>query len=222
MTDADAKRFANQRSLRPGCASRNRSGLTATFCRGPKAATKMQLGDRAPYFFTATMNGCSFRVKGNSHNPVVSHINTAKPSDAAGTGITKQTIKDRYELAVGAGNAAAGLLSKYKPGDTFQGHVARYKMREGELDAIDDKNLVDGAKEAADINTSVVGFYDNAAGWRFFYQQTAVMLTKYRQTTHQIGPYKPANWFNSGLSAVGIRHGHKSSSTRTPPRSPEW
>lgn len=57
----------------------------------------MQLGGDADYFFTATMNGGSFMVSGDTDAPTVSHLNATHPADTMERAVvTRADIKERY------------------------------------------------------------------------------------------------------------------------------
>jgi hypothetical protein len=119
----------------------------------------MTLGDRADYFFTATMNGCMFHVTDSPHAPRVSHLNTGLPGDTLAPPTTA-TIEARYATMLGTGADDDAVVSKYKAPAGFLGEDARYKGLEPEFAALTDPDIIPESRLAGDMNTLVVGVRD--------------------------------------------------------------
>lgn len=172
--------------------------------------TQMVLGAGAPYFFTATMNGCSFLVSGPAATPTVSHVNTTQPGDdLPGASPTKAAIKTRYATAVGNGTPNSALVTKYKAPATFQGNMHRYKEQPGEIGGIVDPDLVPidpVHPHRADINTFLVGVLTGAGTWEFFYQRSAVLPTFVNVVRSEPFTYKPANPYQWARMKAGKEH----------------
>jgi hypothetical protein len=172
--------------------------------------TRMVLDNGARYFFTATMNGCSFLVSGPANGPTVSHLNTAQPGDdLPDADVTKATIKGRYATAVGTGTAGSTLLTKYKAPATFLGRTHRYKEQAGEIGGIGDPDIVPldpTHPYKADINTFLVGVRDPVNGWEFFYQRAAVLPTFVDKPQFGAFEYHRKSAWHALRSNVGSEH----------------
>jgi hypothetical protein len=148
----------------------------------------MQLGGDADYFFTATMNGCSFMVSGDADAPSVSHLNVTRPADTVeGAVVTRADIKRRYRRMTGAGSDEAALLTKFERHPAFKGDGAEYNLTAEELAAIDDTDIVPETRTRADVQCFVVG-ERTVTGWRFYYQRAAALVTHADVSTQQITP----------------------------------
>jgi hypothetical protein len=210
-TTATAKAFAKEVLRRTGQRVEGDEWLDCYFLPWSRGrSTRMALGNAAPFFFTAAMNGCSFLVSGPAAAPTVSHLNTTQPGDdLPDADVSKATIKARYAGAVGVGSPASALLTKYKPPPAFQGNVQRYKEQPGEVANINDPDIapVDPMHpHHADINTFLIGVRDPAAGWQFFYQRTAILPTFVDKPRFQPFAYEPDGMFATAKMKVGMEH----------------
>jgi hypothetical protein len=165
------------------------------------------LGSDCDYFFTATMNGCSFMASGNPMKPVVTHVNTMEAADTLpGAVVTKATIRGRYadKVNMGPSNTRnAALLGKYKAGEAtpavgmtvgFKGSTQKYKLDPTEIAGLTSPDIVhesDGSL-AADINCFVVGIRGKN-GWEFYYQRSATVKTRFTKVTRTAADYSDLN-----------------------------
>jgi len=210
-TAATAKGFAKEVLRRTGQKVEKSEWLDCYFLPWSRGrTTRMLLGNGARYFFTATMNGCSFLVTGPAAAPTVSHVNTTQAGDdLPGANVSKATIKGRYAAAVGTGTPGSSLLTKYKPPVTFQGRVNRYKEQPGEIGGIADPDLapVDPMHpHRADINTFLVGVRDDVTGWEFFYQRSAVLPTLVDKPQFEEFEYHPKDYWQAAWMKGGFEH----------------
>lgn len=181
------------------------------------------LGSACDYFFTATMNGCSFMASGNPQSPVVTHVNTMEAADTLpGALVTKATIKGRYasKINVGPSNTNnAALLGKYKPADTtpaagltvgFRGSTQKYKMSNAELAGLTGPDIVpesDGTV-TADINCFVLGIRGKS-GWQFYYQRSATVKTRFTKVTRTAADFQDLNALQKAalkFNVTGLYH----------------
>lgn len=74
----------------------------------------MTLGNAADFFFTDTMNGCSFG-RDNTQNPTVAHLNYTK-GKVEGAEIDQSQIDSKFDSLFGQGNGRRFKKSDYKKG----------------------------------------------------------------------------------------------------------
>lgn len=118
-----------------------------------------QLGSNADFFFTPTLNGCTFAHSGNGPNPVVAHSNFINPV----TTVVDQNLMDN-DLAAKFGGAPPNTLVK-----------ATYKAA---------ANGAQPVNTLSDWRATVIGIRTGNS-WAFYYQnyQVSTNLTTYVHST---------------------------------------